>query len=364
MSEQVVGAGLAMTMNAPAVHVNGSKTMRVVWQMFRYVLTILAIAGLVISIKACSSPPDQASNSTTPATTDTAPVTQQSAPININTAILSELDKLEATLGVPALSHKIQSSRPYGSIDDLVNKKVLTADQFNQVKAQLTVEDVVLTGVAKDVDYMTKLSLMKGHMLVADELLTLKQPTQAEPHLGHPVEEIYVDLEAQLPERQVADFKQTLMDVQNLVKSKPNDPKIQSQFDAAMKAIDTAIAALPETQRMTPNFTLQVINGLLETATAEYTAAIANGKIAEAIEYQDSRGFVTYAQTLYQQIEPTLKQTNAAIATQIETTLADLQKAWPAAIPPAKPVISSDQVAAQVKQIEQSSKPVVNASAS
>lgn len=43
--------------------------------------------------------------------------------ININNAILSELDKLEAKLGVPALSDKIQASRPYAKIDELVSKK-------------------------------------------------------------------------------------------------------------------------------------------------------------------------------------------------------------------------------------------------
>ena len=42
---------------------------------------------------------------------------------------------------------------------------------------------------------MLKLGLIKRHMLVAGELLELKKPNQAEPHLGHPVEEIYIDIE-------------------------------------------------------------------------------------------------------------------------------------------------------------------------
>ena len=45
-----------------------------------------------------------------------------------------QLDKFEAQLGVPALSNKIQANRPYGSPEDLVSKKVITQEQFDQIK--------------------------------------------------------------------------------------------------------------------------------------------------------------------------------------------------------------------------------------
>jgi hypothetical protein len=51
-----------------------------------------------------------------------------------NNAILSELDKLEAKLGIPALSNQIQASRPYGSIEELVTKKVVAQDEFDRIK--------------------------------------------------------------------------------------------------------------------------------------------------------------------------------------------------------------------------------------
>nr|MCU0571057.1 helix-hairpin-helix domain-containing protein [Oculatellaceae cyanobacterium Prado106] len=280
--------------------------------------------------------------------------------ININSAILSELDKLEAQLGVPALSNKIQASRPYATTEDLVSKSVITQAQFDQIKDQVTIEDIVLTGEAKDVDYMTKLGLMKGHMLVAGELLALNQPQQAEPHLGHPVEEIYVDLQPQLPERNVAEFSDVLTKVQDLVKTKPTDPQVQPAFDAAMAAIDGAIAALPETQRKSPSFMLQVINEMLDTAAAEYTAAISDGKISAAIEYQDSRGFVQYAKDfLMKDISAPLAQKDVNVGGQLTTQLEELYKAWPEPIPPATPVISADQLATQVKTIEQASKSVI-----
>lgn len=333
--------------------------MSTIKSIVRYLLMALGIALLIIGLNNCdagsnqqqtSTPPPTTSTPTTPPTTTSS--TNTKPKININTAILSELDKLEAQLAIPALSNKIQASRPYGTTVDLVSKNVITQEQFDKIKDQVTVEDIVLTGEAKDIDFMTKLALMKGHMIVAGELLDLKKPEQAEPHIGHPVEEIYADIQEQLPERKVPEFSDVLTNVQNLVKSKPNDSQLKPEFTKAMGAIEGAIATLPESQRQSPGFVLRVINGMLDVAGAEYTAAITNGKISEIIEYQDSRGFVIYATDLFKQIEPTLSKNKADASNEIQISLATLFKAWPSAIPPAAPVKSPDEVVAQIKNIE------------
>jgi hypothetical protein len=329
----------------------------------------LAVAACVIvSLSSCTGGTPTAENSQ-PANSNSATKTTEAvnhsshgskAKININTAILSELDKFEAKLGVPALSNKIQGSRPYGSPEDLVSKKVITQEQFDQIKDIVTVQEVVLTGEAKDVDYMTKLGLMKGHLLVAQELLDQNQPKQAEPHIGHPVEEIYVDVEEQLNERKVKEFKTTLVSLQDLVKSKPKDAKVKTDFTASVQSVDEAIATLPAAQRSKPGFVLQVINGLLDAANSEYGAAIADGKIAAAIEYQDSRGFIVYANELYKGISSQVAQANPEADKAINTSLAELTKVWPAAIPPATPIKTPEEVTKLVKTIELNSQKVID----
>lgn len=279
--------------------------------------------------------------------------------ININSAILSELDKLEAKLGIPALSNQIQASRPYANTEELVTKKVLTQAQFDQIKDLVTIEDIVLTGEAKDVDYMTKLGLMKGHLLVAKELLDLQQPKEAEPHIGHPVEEIYTDVEDQLNERQVKEFKTTLISLQDLVKAKPKDAKVTTEFGNSMQAVDDAIAGIPQAQRQSPKFVLQVINGLLDAANAEYGAAIADNKVSALIEYQDSRGFVVYANTLYQTIAAQMEKEHPEAHKAITTSMAELAKNWPSVTAPPAPIKTPDQVTQLVKTIEQNSQKVV-----
>ena len=334
-----------------------------------YFLRSLSLAIAIfslITITACSNDSANNSNSqvTSTATNNTATTAHSGhstgKKININSAILSELDKFEAQLGVPALSNKIQASRPYASPEELVSKKVINQQQFDQIKDMVTIEDVVLTGEAKDVDYMTKLGLMKGHLIVAKELLDLNKPQQAEPHIGHPVEEIYVDVEDQLQERNVKEFKTTLIGFQDLVKSNSKDAnKVAANYKESMQAVDGAIQGLPETQRQSPQFVLQVINGLLDAANSEYGAAVANGKVSAAIEYQDSRGFIDYADSLYKNISDKMAKEHPAEHKAIADSMTKLKTAWPAVTAPSATVLTTEQVSQLIKTIEQNAQKVM-----
>lgn len=57
--------------------------------------------------------------------------------ININTASLSELDSLSG-IG-PVTSSKIISGRPYQSIEELLDKKILSKTVFEKIKDQISV---------------------------------------------------------------------------------------------------------------------------------------------------------------------------------------------------------------------------------
>lgn len=334
---------------------------------FRFLFLTVAAALLTIVI-GCSQTPNQSSNLSQSPSVSSSPVaanvdqTNGEAKININTAILSDLDRLEAKLGVLSLSNQIQANRPYGNTDELVSKKVITQEQFNQIKNLVTVQDVALSGVAKDVDYMTKLGLMKGHLIVAQQLLALQQPKQAEPHIGHPVEEIYVNVEDQLNERHVKQFKNDLIGLQDLVKSQPKSPQVTTNFKTAMQGVDTAIQAISTTERQSPQFVLQVINGLLDAANSEYMSAIANGKVAAVIEYQDSLGFVTYANNLYQGINSTMRSSHPEAHKAIVAKMAELKKTWPTATAPPAPVNTPAQVTLLIKAIEQNSQQAIKTS--
>jgi len=148
--------------------------------------------------------------------------------------------------------------------------------------------------------------------------------------------------------------------LQDLVKAGAKDPaQVNAEFDTSMQAVDGAIAALPEAQRKDPKFVLQVINGLLDTANSEYGAAVANGKISAIIEYQDSRGFVMYAEMLYKDIADQVAKASPEIDKAIVANMTELKANWPTAIAPPAPVKTTEQVALLIKAIENDSQKVL-----
>jgi len=76
---------------------------------------------------------------------------------------------------------------------------------------------------------------------------------------------------------------------------------------------------------------------MLKTAAEEYKAAIANNKFVELIEYQDSRGFVLYAEDSTKNIADQMSQKRPEDH-KVIAALEELKKAWPAVNPPATPV--------------------------
>jgi hypothetical protein len=77
---------------------------------------------------------------------------------------------------------------------------------------------------------------------------------------------------------------------------------------------------------------------LLDTAGSEYTAAIANGKITEAM-IPGFRGFVTYADTLYESIESKVSQKSPEGDQAIDLIWLRLVERVALAIAPAAPVM-------------------------
>ncbi len=314
-------------------------------------------AAILSLLVACVSHSDNiatnpsGTGSSSPATTQISSNTGDVSKFNINTSLETELNALAQKLNLGDIDYdKLNKGRPYSSPDELVAKGILSQAQFDKAKPYLTVEDT-LTGEAKDVDYMVKLGLMKGHLLVAKELLNMKRSNEALPHVGHPIEELYVTVADQFKERGVTDFKSTLDEVKDFIKNKPNAPQLMAKFDAGMASVDRAIAAIPQAERQSPKFIPKVISGLVDTANAEYGGAISGNKIEE-IDYQDARGFVAYADMLYKDIASPWQKANTKQPQQLSAALQDLRKTWPSVLPPSKPVYTADEVAAKTKAID------------
>lgn len=114
-----------------------------------YSFTPLLLSGLVFCLitSGCNSNPEAPkaeANKTAPASSSASatPSTTKSSKIDVNKAAIAELDKLELPGTKPSLSERIQGGRPYKQIDDLVTKKVVSAEEFKLIQNLVTTETV------------------------------------------------------------------------------------------------------------------------------------------------------------------------------------------------------------------------------
>ena len=201
------------------------------------------------------------------------------------------------------------------------------------------------------VRFYRDIQLVRGHILVGDELVADGRWPDALPHFLHPVEELYEKLGPQLKTRKMKPFLQQLKALAQTVKAKN-----KSAYTAALaqlnERLDAVDANMKSAQKDWTPFAVEVALETLRSAAGEYGESIENGKFAKAVEYQDSRGFVWQADRLLTSVEAALSAKDAAAAAKTRTELGALKAAWPAALPPAKPVMDTSQVAGAISKIE------------
>ena len=202
---------------------------------------------------------------------------------------------------------------------------------------------------------MTALSLMQGHLIAGKQLLDQGTPDQAEPHLGHPINELYAEVETQLKAHNAPDMKDALITLYDASQYAPAGSEVADSYELSIKQINQAIATLPEEKRLSPAFVLKAINEILTVADIEYKAGIAKGKIVEPIEYQDSMGFAIISQQMYDQIVERLSQLSPETASAIESSLAKLRTAWPSVNSPDSAILMPDEVSNLIEAIKSSS---------
>ncbi|SBO41815.1 hypothetical protein [Cyanobium sp. NIES-981] len=205
--------------------------------------------------------------------------------------------------------------------------------------------------IASPEGYATTLQLMHGHLLAGRELITKGMATEAQPHIAHPIDELYGDLEPELERRGAAPFLDQLIALKTRLRAAPEAPETGAALEAVETSIRQAMAVLPAQQRQDPAFVVGVIRELLATAAEEYDAAVADDRFVEVLEYQDSRGFLQAAEQLFQPIAPQLQRSNPEQAARFERNLAELRMAWPSILPPATPVLTPDQVTALARGV-------------
>ena len=174
-----------------------------------------------------------------------------------------------------------------------------------------------------DSEYLVRLGLMRGHLLVGHELYGLNALDAARSHSKHPTDELYAGMEREFAARGTSGFGEEL-EAHALV-SLGDDPATVS---AAYGTLTAMIARAESTVAVSPTMIVDVTAELLREAAAEYAIGIVDGRLSNAHEYQDAYGFTRVALSWAKRGNP--NEVFGRIAARIEA-LSDM---WPSLVPP------------------------------
>jgi plastocyanin len=100
------------------------------------------------------------------------------------------------------------------------------------------------------------------------------------------------------------------------------------QADNINKALDQTVnEVVPVSNRNNSIFNLSVVADLLNTAKGEYGEAIENGKLSLIVEYQDAKGFISRAESVFNQTSSRIETQMVPKVQKINTMFSDLNKA-------------------------------------
>jgi hypothetical protein len=203
-----------------------------------------------------------------------------------------------------------------------------------------------------DAAFTGRLLLIKGHLRVGKELHDLGRVDDALPHYLHPVEEIYEDIEPDLTARGIAPFKTSLEQLAAAVKAKKPKEETAKLQERVIAALDTAMRKVDGKMRAAPSFVAEVAVLALTAAAEEYAEAVENGRIANGVEYQDSRGFVLIAQDYLAAHAEALRAKDSDAYGDMMAAVEAMREAYPSVLPPATPKMQAGEVEAAASRVE------------
>jgi hypothetical protein len=209
-----------------------------------------------------------------------------------------------------------------------------------------------LANLPPELAFAVRIALLRGHLLVGDELVKQQQWNAALPHFLHPGEELYGDLKDHLADYNVPPFDAALKALADVVKAKKG-----GDYAKALKAVNDALAAADagmkaKQQANWPGFVVEAAVEAIKTAPNEYQQAIVGGRIAKPVEYQDARGFIFQGSAMIESVAGDLQKKDPAALKDVRAGLAELKKAFPSAMPPKTPVKDHAAVLGDVARIE------------
>ncbi len=184
--------------------------------------------------------------------------------------------------------------------------------------------------VTDSVSYIYELSLIRGHLWVAERLSMTGYLDHAAMHAKHPEDEIYSDLVEVFDAKGLPGFASELSTFSNAVVS-GNKKAIEQDYMTLVDAVKRSYGSVELSTREV----LELVNRLISQAAREYAVGIIDGQVNNVHEYQDARGFIEIAMDLTQNREQKMgmSENQLVVIGLLRDRLEDLLEMWPALVP-------------------------------
>lgn len=180
-----------------------------------------------------------------------------------------------------------------------------------------------------DVAYLSRLGLIRGHLLVGYQLYSQQHAAMAVMHMKHPRDELYAGLVPAIEQRGGKRFDSQLSALAERVTNGAD----QREVDDAYKVLEAGIKAAEELTKPSLKTVLLSIKDLVRTAGAEYALGVDDGKLVNAHEYQDSYGFTEIAKLRLAGLPAEVRGQSPEAIKRVEKILNDLADLWPGIAP-------------------------------
>lgn len=180
-----------------------------------------------------------------------------------------------------------------------------------------------------DIAYLSRLGLIRGHLLVGYQLYRQGEADMAITHMKHPRDELYAGLVPAIEYRGGKRFDVALSKLANCVTSRAS----QEDVATAYQELEIAIKAAEAVVKADLQISLQSIKTLIRTAADEYAIGVDNGELVNAHEYQDAYGFTEIAKRRLQELPESMRSQSQETIDKVNAYLADIADLWPSIAP-------------------------------
>ncbi|HEY0419408.1 MAG TPA: hypothetical protein VGC80_07800, partial [Acetobacteraceae bacterium] len=207
------------------------------------------------------------------------------------------------------------------------------------------------------VDFLFRIGMLEGHLMIGRELIDAGQERLALPHFGHPVRELYDDIAPWLTARKVAPFEAPLVRLEAAAAAAPASPETAALYREVIGIVHAARQSAPQALRDSIPEMIRICSDTVDAAAGEYGGAVNRGRIDSLVEYHDSRGYLGFvSQELDRLAAGNPKPEEAGLIARFRAALA--RAAWivEPLMPPSEPRASVSQyhtVAAEVAKVAQ-----------